>query len=414
MTAKNDIIPMFLYGAGKRLKLIYSQYLQYNVVGIVDSNIGLHDTSVLVSENVKLPVYSLKKVLCSYPKACFVISADIPVKFEIQHTLLLNGVAKERIVNYEEYTTKESCWFLETMLVFGEGYIPSCCYTEDVPKFRFVSKWSQDVFDNNLSKFYAEIHKDISEKKGCCYKCEHLKTLKVSKRKRLKTINLITGSVCQFKCSYCGNVEHFSLEREDNLKFVLQIIKYYRTKGLIDCETRFLISNGEITINPLKEMIYTAIGENPCTIYTNAEYYSVEIENILKKRDDNYLNISLDAGTEQTFLKIKGRNCFNQVKDNIIRYSKYAKIQLKYVIMTGANTKYEDAGGFCQIAEQSNADIVISRNAYETQLFDDNFEVNIKVARIIADFARNKGLNVINIMNSFKNRSSHCELIESV
>lgn len=65
------------------------------------------------------------------------------------------------------------------------------------------------------------------------------------------------------------------------------------------------------------------------------------------------LHISLDSGTPETFLKIKGVDCFDKVVDNLVRFSENGgRTIMKFLIIEGINDNKEDIIGFLTIAKR--------------------------------------------------------------
>jgi molybdenum cofactor biosynthesis enzyme MoaA len=75
-----------------------------------------------------------------------------------------------------------------------------------------------------------------------------------------------------------------------------------------------------------------------------------------------FLNVSLDAGTADTFAKIKGIDCFDKVIKNLEKYAAVGNIQLKYILLEGINDNKNDIDDFVAIAERINANVQISRD----------------------------------------------------
>ena len=73
------------------------------------------------------------------------------------------------------------------------------------------------------------------------------------------------------------------------------------------------------------------------------------------------INVSLDAGTAETFAKIKQVDCFDKVVTNLRLYSRDGGgIDLKYILMDGINLGKQDLDGFLDIAKEVSAAVIIS------------------------------------------------------
>ena len=61
------------------------------------------------------------------------------------------------------------------------------------------------------------------------------------------------------------------------------------------------------------------------------------------------VEVSVDAGTPETYARVKGKDAFDRVVKNLREYSKYGQIQLKYIVMKD-NLGNEDIDGFLNLA----------------------------------------------------------------
>jgi hypothetical protein len=68
--------------------------------------------------------------------------------------------------------------------------------------------------------------------------------------------------------------------------------------------------------------------------------------------------VSLDAGTRETFAKIKGLDLFDKVCDNLVRYSSKGPVRLKYIILPGLNDNEADIDGFVALCVRLKATAV--------------------------------------------------------
>lgn len=64
---------------------------------------------------------------------------------------------------------------------------------------------------------------------------------------------------------------------------------------------------------------------------------------------------SPDAGTRETYKKIKQVDCFDRFVSNLKKYplDKVISFQMKYIFLDGINDNKEDVDGFCEIAKET-------------------------------------------------------------
>jgi molybdenum cofactor biosynthesis enzyme MoaA len=202
---------------------------------------------------------------------------------------------------------------------------------------------------------------------------------------KINYINLSSGlpggDRCNFKCCYCSYGEELGkCDRKDNVYEIIQQIG-----ELLDIS--FLSYNsGDITVSPYRDEILRIWkakrwrGE----ISTNAAIYTEGIYDLLNHRLIE-LNVSLDAGTANTFTKIKGVDCFEKVVKNLEQYAMAGKnILLKYIILEGINDNDADIDGFVEIAARINAKrVIISRNTARIfiKMTENEYSAVLRLAR---------------------------------
>jgi molybdenum cofactor biosynthesis enzyme MoaA len=136
---------------------------------------------------------------------------------------------------------------------------------------------------------------------------------------------------------------------------------------LIDGFTQIVQAAGEITINPKLDEIVSLLSGYSSKIYSNCVIYSDALYNCLKQ-GNMMINTSVDAGTRETFAKIKGVDRFEQVCGNIRRYAKAGMVELKYIFLPGINDNEADVDGFIGFIEDilndcgNIASVIVTKN----------------------------------------------------
>ena len=93
----------------------------------------------------------------------------------------------------------------------------------------------------------------------------------------------------------------------------------------------------------------------------------------------------MDAGTLETFYKIKGVDCYGRVCDNLRKYATQTDnaIMLKYVFLPGINDNKIDVNGFFELATELNiANVLISYDFNEGENLN---EIMIEMVNYFAD-----------------------------
>jgi molybdenum cofactor biosynthesis enzyme MoaA len=245
-----------------------------------------------------------------------------------------------------------------------------------------------DVRDNLIHAL-----NDKPYEKNPCSGCYEVKDGVWFADRRIRQINFNFRSFCNFKCSYCK----ICFDKIDNAfeKEVMDSINFFRYLSLykhIDEDTIVELAAGEITVNPLRDLILDLVGNYPVWIFTNAFLYSEKIEKILAKGKSKLFS-SVDAGTRETFAKIKGVDGFDKVCNHIVRYSQSGAVELKYIFLPGINDNLEDIDGVLGLCRKigQNVNFIISRDLHNmTPLGDRTCDM---IARLIFSVGQ-LGVNV--------------------
>ena len=146
------------------------------------------------------------------------------------------------------------------------------------------------------------------------------------------------------RCEYCSDV-YFG-GKEPNYD-VLAFIKQFVDQDRIAEDLQVSWGGGEPTIMRNFEQIvdYTTLQLNPRTqrFFSNAINYSEKIAQLLKENKAS-LTTSLDAGTSETFKKVRGVNQFEKVFTNIKRYYNASpeNVVIKYIFTAEENSSFEE------------------------------------------------------------------------
>ena len=91
--------------------------------------------------------------------------------------------------------------------------------------------------------------------------------------------------------------------------------------------------------------------------------YREKLKDLMENGRITSIITSLDAGTPETFKKIKQRDMFCKVLDNLSKYPvNKTNLNLKYIFLEGVNDNETDIDGFCEIAKRFRAQIMLSSN----------------------------------------------------
>ena len=260
---------------------------------------------------------------------------------------------------------KKSCAQLETeaYLLADSAIVGFCCSEFDKATTPVVN------VDNNYNTFpgsFKQFRDDLifnlqnETSDSPCTKCKEFKEGFYYKNRKLRRLGHSNGGGCNFQCIYCTNsAKHpVDLKNPDLINFS-NFLSAFEQSGELTDKFHVLLGAGEFTIHPERSALYE-LGDYAEYILTNGSIYDQRVDEILAN-GNAALEISLDAGTRQTFSKIKGFDLFDKVIENTARYaqSKKASVHLKYIFLPGINDNAEDVEGFVNICADNKADFAV-------------------------------------------------------
>lgn len=140
---------------------------------------------------------------------------------------------------------------------------------------------------------------------------------------------------------------------------IFTFLEYIKEQGWIAPDARWQVSSGEITLHPFKDRFLDLVEGQRVTFFTNCFLYDKRIGEILHNNPASSINLSIDAGTAQTWRSVKGVDNFAQVSQNLIAYYKNStragQITLKYIVLPGINDTMEDYASLMELMKQLEA-----------------------------------------------------------
>lgn len=250
-----------------------------------------------------------------------------------------------------------------------------CCLGEDLrnesPKIDFKGD-SDDDLQDALMQFIrrrTNLINALKHGKPCvCDGCpsavrasaEEWNT--IGDEKKITVLAISLSWPCQAGCKYCDmkgnsrliakNRELISKQKNFNLIRFMEIME---SQGILQLETPIELSAGEITIHPKCDEILSFLERYKLQIFSNSIIYSKKVSDIISRDDGSFLNVSIDAGTAETYKSVKGIDAFDKVSDTLNKYSEDGgNIHAKYIILD-ENCNYKDIDGFIELCSMIHA-----------------------------------------------------------
>ena len=424
---------VILYGAGGMAIEAYMLLKEESaIVCYADKDRNKHNSAIEMPDGNKLFVFPLQEALLKYPDASIFVTPKPPLKHDIINELMqYNKIDKKSILNYDPFsfmnfkpgphlniipTKRRSCEWAESVISLLKNEVNLCCFGALIPGFQYhYDNIPNEIFLRQFEEFKMSLINSLNTDPPLrckeCYFMEYKKWGDMTRR--FKSVYITAGLRCQFNCIYCPQTNHADITEKNYLRKITEIIHAFEINDYFDENTVFYITGGEITIIPSRNAIFDAISCHRCVFLTNAEFFSEEIADILYK-GKSHIQVSLDSGTQETFALIKGKSCYDKVKETIKRYSEYGPVELKYIILPGVNTNAADIMGFVNYAIEVNAAIVLSSDMLQPQKFDQNIEPCLETIKMAVAAARKKNLQVINGVNPRGYVSKYKQLIDEI
>ncbi|MDR0498323.1 MAG: radical SAM protein [Holophagales bacterium] len=354
------------YGAGLYAYEFLERWVFAGIVPVcfADSNPQKHYTKMRISKDYvggEFEVLPVQEALNRYPDAFLYITTD-PESYDAAYDgLIAKGIPPEHIGAKPQHCLLVGHQFS----LNGSSTINICYRLGPAEQIQVVGSIEEDV--KNYYTYSERLRSDLNKGKlTSCSGCPELHPGPSDEELTIGSVSVSSGmpgaTKCNFKCFFCCHGMNFEKkvhERSEELDNVLEILEYFAKNE----EVRYLhYAAAEITISPYRIEILKLLKKMDCRIMisTNASSYLEELKELLEDKN-KFLLVSLDSGTPETFIKMKGVDAFYKVIENLEKYASTGSvINLKYIVWEGINCNETDMDNFLAIAEKINATVEIS------------------------------------------------------
>ena len=164
---------------------------------------------------------------------------------------------------------------------------------------------------------------------------------------KINILSIEPHTVCNMKCTYCSETYYGGLKAKYNLR---KLLEHFLMEGAFSEDIDIVWGGGEPTLMDDFEENFSLFAQKlkpkSIKLFTNAIKYSSVIEKYLSNGLLT-ITISTDAGTKETFKKVRGVEALEKVFCNIKRYHNTASsgVVIKY-ILTEDNCSFEEIDKF--------------------------------------------------------------------
>lgn len=253
---------------------------------------------------------------------------------------------------------------MENVAIVENKGIFLCCNLEGIRNAAPCVPWKStesETVNSFLKQRVVYIENlQYTHARGPCDGCPELRIMEPwNTDRKIKILALSLYYPCQLSCIYCDlptNGKNFP-NREEELKKaygvdITKLINALKKDGKLYPSEPVQISGGEITVSPKKEELLNAVAEYPLQIFTNGILFDEKIAELAARNDGSFLNISLDAGTKETYSLVKGLDVYEKVCETLRKYrDRGSHIMLKYIILP-ENCSKNDFDGFAELSKE--------------------------------------------------------------
>jgi sulfatase maturation enzyme AslB (radical SAM superfamily) len=260
-----------------------------------------------------------------------------------------------------------SCWWLHDHLELGpDGEVHACCYQysnsrQEIRGGIELCRITGNTFPaEDIIAARQRVHAEIANSSHSdCTECPQLVSKRWASRRYLaRSLTMNVWTHCNLKCRYCfTTVPGFKYSK---VSYPLVEVIADMLKGEhLDPNGTVTWGGGDISalveFNELSRM-FLAYGIKQDFKTSAYKFLPGVAETIAKNL--GAVEVSVDAGTRETYASYKGADVFERVVENTLRYRASGPIKLKY-IAASCNLSDADIDGFVDLVQRAKPESVM-------------------------------------------------------
>jgi len=374
--------PVLCYGAGGAFQGAARWLIDcgINVVGVIDA----HKTGRVLVKDREFPLLTIQKAVDLYGTEAVVIVtiASVSAFKQVKKTLSECGYDENKILDLDAWawltapSEKSYCNDLARSLVSFPGSLSPCCKAG--VREPFLCEWFMEgqTVQESVDRFFEKRSFYMEESKQgkiplYCRDCAFLTPMPVEGSPTIRCFDFSDHTFCNADCVYCTDACTVPRVRtvttaKERFEAIAGTLEKLQRENLLDPRAVIILSSGEITVNPYKEKIYATLRrvlrcspELELQVYSNCFIYDQELAELLEMGKGTFLQCDLDAGTPESYIKVKGFNKFDAVRENLKEYVKHGTVKLKYIVMPGWNDSPADYDGTVGLLKELGCDQIM-------------------------------------------------------
>lgn len=274
--------------------------------------------------------------------------------------LIYNRHVDERcIIDFQPVERKRTCsMFAHNWIVWDKSF-GACCLEKKRPLFDNKNRNPREGLE-----YLDETRKGMIDGKielpDTCKTCYNNKDNYIYVSRKLNSFNFSFRGWCNYKCQYCS--AHRPELKNYNADFSLE-------QYLIELENLCMVNDifsvlyavGESCLNEKRFGLYSHCKKKEyfLDVFTNCSVFDDELSK-LAHSVPVIVRKSFDAGTPETYEKIKGVDFYEKVVENAKRYTEapFLGLNPKYLFVPGVNDNMKDVDGFVRLCVHLHVDFV--------------------------------------------------------
>lgn len=372
------------YGAGANLRNyeeIFVRETGYPVC-VCDQSKAKHGSKYLFNANscsgeggaVERDIVSLDYVKEKFPDyELWLTLAGHNIKDVYDYLIENEGIPASKIRFFGGREYRLGCFNLQNYIYISSDNIKTCAHFPWTNHFWFEKGQVLEEKDvvgklDELEAWRREtIEKLRKGEKTSCHGCSALHWGFFEKEPHVEILgvgpNFKGGTKCNCNCFYCNQnqvIRTESIQKLSNYDIHRISAEYYDTLDTT------ILADGEPSILPDIDVICDLVMQKGWSLQlnTNAILYKEKLAEAIASNPKSFMAVALDAGSRETYRKIKRVDTYDRVIENLHKYKeKGCNIFLKYILIPQYNDNVDEIIKFLQVVEELDVrHVTLSQN----------------------------------------------------
>lgn len=364
------------YGAGANLRDYEEDFVRETgyPVCVCDASQAKQGSCYTFRGGAEREIVSLAHVKSQYPDyELWLTLAEHNIKTVYDYLTEVEQIPAKRIHVFGNRDYRLGCLNMQNYVYISSKQVKACAHVPWTTHFKFEQGQvleEKDVIGklDELEAWRREtIEKLRNGEKTSCHGCSALHWGFFEKEPRVDFLgvgpNFKGGTKCNCNCFYCNQNKVIRTESNQKLSnYDIQCIsaEYYDSLN-ITC-----LADGEPTILPnIDEICDLAMQRNwSIQLNTNAILYKEKLAEAMASNPRSFMAVALDAGSRETYQKIKRVDTYERVIENLHRYKeKGCFVILKYILIPQYNDNLDEIIKFLRVVEELGVQhVTLSQN----------------------------------------------------